>query len=328
MTSLLQKINDLNVRVDNIDTTGGGGTTTANPIAMRVRYDGVSGSSVTVNGGNPLPYGAINFADGISYNTTTYKATILTAGKYFIGFSCYNVSNVSGAVDIRLNDTIVKGRFGERFTHVSIINGTTVLDLVENDTISIVCDNGSVRVLAVTSIPSFESSFFVMFRICSSGGSTIDSTTDISCNTLTTVGDISCGGIISAPNQISFRATRTNHVYINSNIALPFNVITYNVGGGYDNSTYTFTAPKTGTYFFYCVVFTDGNRNFTFDFLLNDTTILFRGSRPNTGGYVTNIPASFTTKLNSGDQVNIKRIQGTLYVAREPFTHWGGHFLG
>ena len=77
----------------------------------------------------------------------------------------YNVSNVSGAVDIRLNGTIVKGRFGEKFTNVNIINGTTILDLVENDTISIVCDNGSVRVLADTSLPSFESSFFVMFKI-------------------------------------------------------------------------------------------------------------------------------------------------------------------
>ena len=168
--------------------------------------------------------------------------------------------------------------------------------------------------------------------ISSSGGgsgTTIDSTTDLSCNTVTTVGDINCGGIISTPNQISFRATRTAHAYINTNIALPFNVITYNVGGGYDNSTYTFTAPKTGTYFFYCVVFTHGNRIFTFDFLLNDTIILFRGSRPNTGVEGAKyIPSSVTTQLNSGDEVNIQRIQGTIYVASEPYTHWGRHFLG
>jgi hypothetical protein len=205
MTSLLQKINTLDTKVDGLDSSnlqtqidtntndistlqtskqntliagdnititgdtisssGGGGTTTANPIAMRVRYDGVSGNSLSVSGGNPLPYGAINFVDGLSFSTSTYKATVLTAGKYFIGFSCYNVSNVSGVVDIRLNDTIIKGRFGERFTYVSIMNGTTILDLVENDTISIVCDNGSVRVLAFTPIPSLESSFFVMFKI-------------------------------------------------------------------------------------------------------------------------------------------------------------------
>ena len=42
--------------------------------------------------------------------------------------------------------------------------------------------------------------------ISSTGGSgtTIDSTTDISCNTLTTVGDIDCGGNLSTPNRISF----------------------------------------------------------------------------------------------------------------------------
>jgi hypothetical protein len=81
-------------------------------------------------------------------------------------------------------------------------------------------------------------------------GTTIDSTTDLSCNTLATVGNIDSGGIISAPNQISFRATRTAYAYINTIIALPFNVITYNVGGGYNTSTYTFTAPKNGNIFF------------------------------------------------------------------------------
>jgi hypothetical protein len=151
-----------------------------------------------------------------------------------------------------------------------------------------------------------------------SSGTTIDSTTDLSCNTVTTVGDITCGGNSSTPNQISFRATRTAHTYINTNIALPFEVMTYNVGGGYDNSTYKFTAQKTGTIFFYCFVFTDGNRMFIFDFLLNDTTIYFRGSRPNTGNEGAKyIPASFTTQLNSCDQVNIKQIQGTINICSE-----------
>ena len=37
-------------------------------------------------------------------------------------------------------------------------------------------------------------------------GTTIDSTSDIICNTVTTVGDINCGGNPSTPNRISFYA--------------------------------------------------------------------------------------------------------------------------
>ena len=231
MTSLLQKINDLNVRVDNVSTSGG------------------------------------------TTDTTALQAQVDT-----------NTADISGIQTNKQNALIA----GDNIT-------------ITGDTIS---STGG-------------------------GGTLIDSTTDINCNTLDSVGNITCGGIISAPNQISFRATRTAHAYINTNIALPFNVITFNVGGGYDNSTYTFTAPKTGTYFFYCVVFTDGNKNYYFDFLLNNTIILFRAQRASTGsGDGTHISASFTTQLNSGDQVNIKRIQGTIFVAAEPYTHWGGHFLG
>jgi len=171
--------------------------------------------------------------------------------------------------------------------------------------------------------------------ISSSGGgsgTTIDSTTDLSCNTLDKVGDVNCGGVISIPNQISFRATRNVHAYINTNIVLPFNAITYNIGGGYNNSTYTFTAPKTGTYYFYVIFFTDGNTLYGADFLVNNgssESILMRVERPQTGtGGTTSVPASFTTKLNSGDAVYLKRFNGTIFVAREPFTHWGGHFLG
>ena len=112
-------------------------------------------------------------------------------------------------------------------------------------------------------------------NISTSGGSggdgiTIDSTTDLSCNTVTTAGDINCGGIITAPNQISFRATISSHVYVNTNVFLPFNVITINIGGGYNNSSYTFTAPKTGTYYFYVFFFTHGNILYGADFLVNN----------------------------------------------------------
>jgi hypothetical protein len=213
MTSLLQKINDLDIRIDNISTSGGGGATTiadvenlqssldakqstindlvtegfitagdnitfstfennttisstaggSEFIGMRV-WKG--SSSLTINGGATLPYNIIDFINGISYdNTSTYKATILTAGKYCIGFACYNVNNITGVVDIRVNQTTTRARFGERFPNICIITGATLLDLVENDTVSIVCDNGQVRVFGIPSQPNYQSTYFYIFKI-------------------------------------------------------------------------------------------------------------------------------------------------------------------
>ena len=211
MTSLLQKINDLDIRIDNISTSGGGGATTIADvenlqssldakqstindlvtegfitagdsitfstfennttisstgrefIGMRV-WNG--SSNTTINGGSTLPYNIIDFINGISYdNTSTYKATILTAGKYCIGFACYNVNNINGVVDIRVNQTTTRARFGERFPNICIITGATLLDLVENDTVSIVCDNGQVRVFGILSQPDYQSTYFYIFKI-------------------------------------------------------------------------------------------------------------------------------------------------------------------
>jgi len=198
MTSLLQKINELDIRVDGLDssnlqtqittnsndistlqidkqhilTAGDNITITDNIISstggsefigMRV-WKG--SSSLTINGGSTLPYNIIDFINGISYNnTSTYKATILTAGKYCIGFSCYNVTNTTGVVDIRVNQTTTRARFGEKSSNVWIITGTTLLNLVENDTVSIVCDNGQVRVFGIVSQPDYQSTFFYIFKI-------------------------------------------------------------------------------------------------------------------------------------------------------------------
>jgi len=163
------------------------------------------------------------------------------------------------------------------------------------------------------------------------GGTTIDSTTDLTCNTLTTNGDASIGGVITAPNQISFRATSTASILINTSIALPFNKITYNVGNGYNATNYTFTAPRTGTYFFYCVLYTNSDGIYAIDYLRNDdgtiNSLLYRLQRSNAGtGRNTYLPASFTTQLNIGDTIIMKRAIGAVNVFADPYTHWGGSF--
>ena len=46
----------------------------------------------------------------------------------------------------------------------------------------------------------------------------ITTSTDLSCNSLTTTGNVDVGGLILAPNQVSFKASRIADKTINSGI--------------------------------------------------------------------------------------------------------------
>ena len=161
----------------------------------------------------------------------------------------------------------------------------------------------------------------------------ITTSTDLSCNSLTTTGNIYVGGYLLAPNQVSFRAGRSTSLStINTSIVLPFDNVIFNIGDAYDNSTYEFTAPVSGIYFFYSKFFTSGNSAYGVDFLLDDGSetdpVLYRIERPSAGeGGTTYIPSSFTTQLNSGDKVYMKRISGTINCPSYPYSQFGGHLL-
>ena len=161
----------------------------------------------------------------------------------------------------------------------------------------------------------------------------ITTSTDLSCNSLTTTGNIYVGGYLLAPNQVSFRAGRTTSLStINTSIVLPFDNVIFNIGDAYDNSTYEFTAPVSGIYFFYSKFFTSGNSAYGVDFLLDDGSetdpVLYRLERPSAGeGGTTYLPSSFTTQLNSGDKVYMKRISGTINCPSYPYSQFGGHLL-
>ena len=96
MTSLLQKINDLNVRVDNIDTTGNTSSSeTAETLGEQVFY---AVSSVDVLIGNVITY-LSTFNSTPKTNTDLYSFTnnntinIIKSGFYKINFNC-NFHNI------------------------------------------------------------------------------------------------------------------------------------------------------------------------------------------------------------------------------------------
>ena len=160
----------------------------------------------------------------------------------------------------------------------------------------------------------------------------VDISGGLSVNTITTTGNVDVGGLFLAPNQVSFKAEpATSNGSINTSIVLPFDRVIYNIGNAYDNLTYKFIAPVSGVYFFYSHFFSSGNNKYTADFLLDDgtgDTLLYRIERSTTRiGGTTNIPASFTTQLNSGDQVYIKRTDGVINMPQYPFSQFGGHLL-
>ena len=57
-------------------------------------------------------------------------------------------------------------------------------------------------------------------------------------------------GYVTKPYQVAFSATPANGNYTTTT-PIPFDVVHYNIGNAYNNSTYTFTAPIAGRYVFH-----------------------------------------------------------------------------
>jgi len=153
----------------------------------------------------------------------------------------------------------------------------------------------------------------------------ITSVTDLNCNTLNTVGNITIGGIISAPNQISFSAYRTGtNIAVNTNIKLPLNATLYNIGGCYDTDTFDFTVPIAGTYYFYVSILrnfqTNYNGTITVVFLKNGVTY---EQLENTG--VQKHFAHMVVVCDVGDVVTVERRVGEIFFNR---SLGGGAFAG
>ena len=137
----------------------------------------------------------------------------------------------------------------------------------------------------------------------------INNSVSVSCDTLTTAGNVSIGGVITAPNQIGFLAysKSASNVSGSNTQKLPYNEVKYNICGHYDTSTYIFTAPVVGIYIFYATYFTVDGQGGTVDLIKKVGTVEFTISRNQEGN---NSPGNNEVRrfmiiidCNAGDQL-------------------------
>jgi hypothetical protein len=120
----------------------------------------------------------------------------------------------------------------------------------------------------------------------------------------------------STVNKVSFRVYRSITTVINANTSLPYDVIIDNIGEEYDVTTVKFTAPFSGTYFFYCVFWTSTNNLYNAE-LYNETEarIFMRIEQPLTGaGGQRSVHASLNVSCNQGDMIYVRRSYGSIQI--------------
>jgi hypothetical protein len=132
---------------------------------------------------------------------------------------------------------------------------------------------------------------------------------------------------ISNPNRPAFSA-RANSGSIAATQTFPYNVAPLNVGGHYNTSTYRFTAPVAGTYFFATFVHIDGGSNNQISFRVNNTDIMELKIQYSASAIYASLAGSFAIYLNANDNVRVWHAAGTLTGTAEPFSSFSGFLVG
>ena len=121
---------------------------------------------------------------------------------------------------------------------------------------------------------------------------------------------IDSGGRVLMPTRPQFQARGNNEAYVTTN-PVPFPTAEVNIGSCYNTSTYKFTAPIAGVYYFYASVYhktTAGEYN-NIQFSKNDSTDYESavGSLYNndSGAIYTNSPTLAVLSLSANDTIKV-----------------------
>ena len=112
--------------------------------------------------------------------------------------------------------------------------------------------------------------------------------------------------------QVCFVVFRSSFNVVNADTILPFDNVSQNIGGGFNNTTHTFTCPIQGRYIFSVGFYTNLNNSYYVDLKINDVTY-DRHERPGTGsGGNTKNYMVVIAVLNIGDIVYAVCISGSV----------------
>jgi hypothetical protein len=136
MTSLLQKINEVNERVDNISTQ----------VCCIVSRS----AGTVVNTGSILPFNSVSHNVGGGFNSSTNRFTCPIPGRYIFSVGFFTNGNNTYLVDIKINgvtydrhERLSTGTEGNAKKYMVVIAVLSVGDVVYAQ-----CDLGSVRLFA------------------------------------------------------------------------------------------------------------------------------------------------------------------------------------
>ena len=137
MTSLLQKINELNERVDNIST--------------QICFVASRSALTIVNEDTIIPFNSVSQNIGGGFDSTTHKFTCPMQGRYILSVVFFTNGNNSDAVDLKINDVTYDrherpGTCAGGNTKKNYMVVIAVLNI--GDIVYAVCISGTVKMLA------------------------------------------------------------------------------------------------------------------------------------------------------------------------------------
>ena len=137
-------------------------------------------------------------------------------------------------------------------------------------------------------------------------------------------------GRIFKPNQPSFLATGNDDSYVTTS-PVPFPTVKYNIGSHYNNSTYIFTAPVAGRYFFHAHVGLvnggSGNQIYPW-FSVNGSQVMYTYQNFQTTWYSSaHLTCIFNLSANDTVQVTLS-VSGATYYNGQAETRFMGYLLG
>jgi hypothetical protein len=136
---------------------------------------------------------------------------------------------------------------------------------------------------------------------------------------ITISGDvISATGGGSSTSKVAIKARRTTQTRLNTSIIVPWSDVDFNIGAGYDSTTYKFTVPIKGIYYFEANILRDYVNNNNNSFAMNIMRTKVTGGTQMIGRLenigVQQHHTALIFELEVGDQVYTQRANGTFLI--------------